>query len=58
MWIIQVLVRVDHEKNEWRDVRPTGGRRYEFATRDEAERNRRMCYGAPEHAGKSRIMEV
>ena len=33
-----------HQNQEWKDLRPTGGPAYEFATQAEALRTAKMCY--------------
>jgi hypothetical protein len=45
-------------KPAWKDVRPTGGKRYEYGTMAEASDMLRVCYGAPEHSGKARVAPV
>ena len=46
-WIVEVKIRVHTPTStteEWQAVHPTGGDRYEFPTRHEAEAMLRICY--------------
>lgn len=46
-WILEVLVTRHTSAGkvqEWQAVRPTGGARYEYAERHEAEAMLRICY--------------
>lgn len=47
MFKIQILMQLDPAApgKTWRDVHPTNGPAYTFATREEAESMREMCYG-------------
>lgn len=56
VWAIQVLVRIDSERSEWRDMRPTRGAPYRFSSKEEAEKTMRWCY--PESPGKVRVVSV
>ena len=56
-FVMQVKVREDG-KDVWKDVKPTGGSRYEYDTMVEASSMLSICYGAPEHAGKARAVPV
>lgn len=44
---VRVFVRKEQGADiyEWRDMRPTGGKPYRYATRREAENMAYICYG-------------
>lgn len=45
-------------EEQWVDVKPSGGRRYEYDTEAEAASMLRVCYGDPQHSGKARVIPV
>lgn len=57
VYVMQVKIWKDG-KECWEDVRPSGGKRYEYDTQAEADKMLRICYGAPEHSGKARVIPV
>ena len=46
-WIMEIYIETEPGKMEWRAVHPSHGKRYEYDTKEEAERMLRMCYGPP-----------
>jgi hypothetical protein len=58
MFMIQIVVESPDGQIGWWDCHPAGGAEpYKYATLEEADSVRRICYGDPEHAGKSRVIE-
>lgn len=44
MYTMQVKIETEHNKWEWKDVHPTNGPAYTFATEKEALDMLNMCY--------------
>ena len=57
MFQIEVLVR-EGKVEEWKAMHTWEGRVYSYETREEAESMMRMCYGAPEHRERARVVEI
>ena len=57
VYVMQVKVQ-ESGKEVWKDVKPSGGKRYEYDTLAEASDMLRICYGAPEHSHRARVISV
>jgi len=56
-FVMQVKVQ-EFGKEVWKDVKSSSGKRYEYDTPIEAYHMLDVCYGAPEHAGKAKVVPV